>query len=67
MFSRLNIALDAAYAQVFIPVEALIWIRSIAIVLLIVAHALRHVQLEPQQSSPARVKTYPTGHPDAKV
>ena len=44
----LNIALDQAYVHVFIPVEALIWIRSIAIVLLIVAHALRHVHtLEP--------------------
>src|SRR5215472_7202560 len=42
----LNIALDQAYVHVFIPVEALIWIRSIAIVLLIVAHALRHVQCE---------------------
>src|SRR6266550_379581 len=42
----LNITLDQAYVHVFIPVEALIWIRSIAIVLLIVAHALRHVQLE---------------------
>src|SRR5205085_6030172 len=51
----LNIALDAAYVHVFIPVEALIWIRSIAIVLLIVAHALRHVQLEPEQSAPEAV------------
>ncbi|HEX6480481.1 MAG TPA: hypothetical protein VF043_16715 [Ktedonobacteraceae bacterium] len=42
----LNITLDRAYLHVFIPVEALIWIRSIAIVLLIVAHALRHVQHE---------------------
>jgi hypothetical protein len=42
----LNIALDQAYIHVFIPVEALIWIRSIAIVLIIVAHALRHVQRE---------------------
>src|SRR5713226_7649355 len=39
----LSIALDQAYVHVFVPVEALIWIRSIAIVLLIVAHALRHV------------------------
>src|SRR5215469_12867199 len=46
----LNITLNAAYIHVFIPLEALIWIRSIAIVLLIVAHALRHVQPElPQQ------------------
>ncbi len=42
----LNIALDQAYMHVFVPVEALIWIRSLAIVLLIVAHALRHVQRE---------------------
>jgi hypothetical protein len=45
----LNIALDAAYLHVFIPLEALIWIRSLAIALLIVAHALGHVQPEPQQ------------------
>jgi hypothetical protein len=48
----LNIALDAAYVHVFIPLEALIWIRSLAIVLLIVAHALRHVQVEPEQAAP---------------
>jgi hypothetical protein len=53
----LNIKLDAAYVHVFIPVEALIWIRSLAIVLLIVAHALRHVQLEPEQSAPATIRT----------
>jgi hypothetical protein len=46
----LNIALDSAYTHVFIPVEALIWIRSLAIVLLIVAHALRHVH--PQEPHP---------------
>ena len=40
----LNLTLDAAYVHVFIPVEVLIWIRSVAIVLLIVAHAMRHVQ-----------------------
>jgi len=39
----LNLTLDAAYIHVFVPVEALIWIRSVAIVLLIVAHAMRHV------------------------
>jgi hypothetical protein len=39
----LNFTLDAAYIHVFVPVEVLIWIRSVAIVLLIVAHALRHV------------------------
>jgi hypothetical protein len=39
----LSISLDTAYIHVFVPVEALIWIRSIAIVLLIVAHAVRHL------------------------
>ncbi len=42
----LNLTLDAAYIHVFIPVEVLIWIRSVAIVLLIVAHALRHVHAQ---------------------
>src|SRR5260370_24774429 len=42
----LNITLEKAYIHVFVPVEALIWIRSIAIVLLIVAHAMRHVHLQ---------------------
>jgi hypothetical protein len=41
----LNLTLEQAYIHVFIPVELLIWVRSIAIVLLIVAHAMRHVQL----------------------
>lgn len=49
----LNLTLNAAYIHVFVPIEALIWIRSLAIVLLIVAHALRHVQIgkpqEPEQ------------------
>jgi hypothetical protein len=49
----LNLTLNAAYAHVFIPVEALIWVRSLVIVLLIVAHALRHVQQEPEQTTPA--------------
>ena len=42
----LNLTLDAAYIHVFIPVEVLIWIRSVAIVLLIVAHAMRHVHAQ---------------------
>jgi hypothetical protein len=46
----LNLTLDAAYGHVFIPVEALIWVRSFAIVLLIVAHSLRHVKHQPKQS-----------------
>ncbi|HEY7351051.1 MAG TPA: hypothetical protein VH599_22270 [Ktedonobacterales bacterium] len=45
----LNITLDSAYLHVFVSVEALIWIRSIAIVLIIVAHALRHVGQESVQ------------------
>ncbi len=50
----LNLTLHAAYLHVFVPIEALIWIRSIAIVLLIVAHALRHVQIaRPQEEPPA--------------
>ena len=54
----LNLTLDSAYIHVFVPVEALIWIRSFAIVLLIVAHAMRHVEVKklpaanPQQSAP---------------
>jgi hypothetical protein len=44
----LNISLESAYIHVFVPVEALIWVRSFVIVLLIVAHALRHVQTEQQ-------------------
>lgn len=51
----LNVALSVAYAHVFVPVEALIWIRSLCIVLLIVAHALRHVR--PEQISS---RTFPT-------
>jgi hypothetical protein len=42
----LDVTLANAYLHVFVPVEALIWIRSLAIVLLIVAHAMRHVQIE---------------------
>ena len=56
----LNIALDQAYVHVFIPVEALIWIRSIAIVLLIVAHALRHVHREHCE---VKQETFPASPP----
>jgi hypothetical protein len=51
----LNLTLNAAYLHLFVPVEALIWIRSFAIVLLIVAHAMRHVEVkkQTQQESPA--------------
>src|SRR5215469_7503507 len=47
----LNITLSSAYTHVFVPVEALIWVRSLAIVLLIVAHALRHVKSQDSQQS----------------
>jgi hypothetical protein len=57
----LNITLDQAY--VFIPVEVLIWIRSIAIVLLIVAHALRHVQRERTEVKPATEPASPPASP----
>jgi hypothetical protein len=40
----LSLTLDAAYGHVFIPVEVLIWVRSLVIMLLIVAHAMRHLQ-----------------------
>lgn len=49
----LNLTLNQAYVHVFIPVEALIWIRSLAIVLLIVAHAMRHVKSQ-KQALPAK-------------
>lgn len=39
----LNLSLKVAYTSVFIPVEGLIWVRSISIVFLIVAHSTRHV------------------------
>jgi len=53
----LNLTLEAAYMHVFVPVEALIWVRSLVIVLLIVAHALRHVQYEPSHTASAAVPT----------
>jgi hypothetical protein len=54
----LNLTLNAAYLHVFVPVEVLIWIRSIAIVLLIVAHVMRHVQIAKPQG-----ETAPTQEP----
>jgi len=48
----LNITLQQAYIHVFIPIEALIWVRSITVVLLIVAHALRHVQVGKNAGTP---------------
>lgn len=41
----LNVTLEAAYTHVFVSVEVLTWIRSISVVLIIVAHAMRHVQI----------------------
>jgi hypothetical protein len=41
----LNITLAKAYIHVFVPVELLILIRSIAIVLLIVAHSIKHLDI----------------------
>jgi hypothetical protein len=53
----LNITLEAAYVRVFVPIEVLIWIRSLAIVLLIVAHALRHVQVaKPKEQAPTQTQ-----------
>ena len=39
-------AVRSRHLHVFVPVEALIWIRSLASVLLIVAHALWHVEMK---------------------
>ena len=50
----LNTTLEAAYIHMLVPVEALIWIRSLAIVLLIVAHAMRHVQMRKPQETIVR-------------
>ncbi len=55
----LNLTLDAAYVHVFIPVEVLIWIRSVAIVLLIVAHAMRHVQAQKLSAAEAGTRPQP--------
>lgn len=56
----LNLTLNQTYVHVFIPVEALIWIRSPAIVLLIVAHAMRHVQIQNQEPSAKEQQVQPT-------
>ena len=50
MQQTLNLTLDNSYLHVFVPVEALIWIRSIAIVLLIIAHAMRHIHIEMKEA-----------------
>jgi hypothetical protein len=46
----LNLSLEASYMHVFIPVEALIWVRSLAI-------ALRHVQSEPEHTASNQATT----------
>jgi hypothetical protein len=46
IMTALNANASSVYLHVFVPVEALIWIRSLASVLLIVAHALRHVEMK---------------------
>jgi len=57
----LNLTLEVAYNRVFIPVEALIWVRSISIVFLIVAHSTRHVSNEKdeQPEQPVTLTTEP--------
>jgi len=59
----LNLTLDSAYTHVFVPVETLIWVRSFVIVLLIVAHALRHVQVDRSQE-PLTVQPVPSITPE---
>ncbi|HEY6541724.1 MAG TPA: hypothetical protein VIZ18_12335 [Ktedonobacteraceae bacterium] len=52
----LNVTLDSAYSHVFVSIEVLTWIRSISVVLIIVAHSMRHVQIArtPQEQPPAQ-------------
>lgn len=47
----LNVTLTAAYTHVFVSIEALTWIRSISVVLIIVAHAIRHVTTGKEQAA----------------
>ncbi len=58
--TTLNITLEQAYTHVFIPVDFLIWIRSIVIVLLLVAHAAKYAQL-------GRATTQQVPQPEQKV
>ncbi|MGZ6368246.1 MAG: hypothetical protein ACXWPS_20095 [Ktedonobacteraceae bacterium] len=51
--ANVNTSLNRAYLHVHVPIEVLIWIRSLAIVLLIVVHALDHVQLEKTKNNPS--------------
>ena len=62
----LNVTLDTAYLHVHIPVELLIWIRSVAIVLLIVCHSMQHVHLKQinrsEDERPKQPQTIKTPH-----
>ena len=50
----LNVTLESAYTHVFVSIEVLTWIRSISVVLLIVAHAMRHVTMtKPEETETA--------------
>jgi hypothetical protein len=54
----LNLTLDEGYTHSLISVEALVNIRSLTVILLIVSHALRHVQQEaPIAVKPVKVKS----------
>ena len=44
--TALNANASTVYLHVFVPVKALIWIRSLASVLLIVAHALWRMEMK---------------------
>ncbi len=57
----LNITLNSAYSHVFVPIEALIWVRSIAVVLLVVVHAVRHVGEDKNTESTRSVEPSPNG------
>src|SRR5437588_2521669 len=51
----LNLTLDAAYGHVFLPVEVLIWVRSLVIVLLIVPRAMPPAQGDVSTTMPAQL------------
>jgi len=55
----LNITLSNAYGHVFIPIEGLIWVRSITVVLIVVVHAVRHVQVDKTTVRSQEVVTEP--------
>src|ERR1700730_7856520 len=55
----LQLTLDHAYTHVFVSIEALIWVRSIAVVLLIVAHAVKQGQAERTQGAVIEQETTP--------